>query len=142
MKCKATRKDGEPCRAEAIPGADYCNFHDPKRAEAFQKGREKGGRSPKLPALAEAQRPATLATVKPWRGQPGEVEVLRSVQPVELVNLLCQTIDDVLTGCIDPKVANAVGYLVGAITKVQQLEALDERLSAIEEALSLKGKGL
>lgn len=124
--CKATRRDGEPCRAPALAGG-YCAFHDPAKAEAFKGGRAKGGHAGKL---------ATLATVKPWRGQPGDVEVLKTVAPVELVNLLCETIDDVRTGAIDPKVANAVGYLAGVIVKIQQYEALEERLAAIEEALS------
>jgi hypothetical protein len=64
---------------------------------------------------------------------------LRAVTPVELVDLLCTTIDDVRTGAIDPKVANAVGYLAGVIVKIQQYDALVERLSAIEEALKVKG---
>lgn len=124
--CKATRKDGEPCRAPALAGG-YCAFHEPAKAEAFKEGRTKGGQAGKL---------ATLTAVKPWRGRPGDVEVLESVQPAELVSLLCETIDDVRTGKVDPKVANAVGYLAGVIVKVQQYEALDERLQAIEEALS------
>ena len=130
-KCKATRKDGEPCRADARTLSDFCAFHDPTQVEAFHNGRVKGG---------ETGTPATLATVKPWRGTVGDVDVMKSVSPAELVNLLCQTIDDVLTGAIDPKVANAVGYLTGAIVKVQQTEALIERLSAIEEALQLRGR--
>ena len=127
--CKATTKSGEPCKAKTTTGSDYCTFHDPAKAEAFQDGRVKGGESGKL---------ATLATVKPWRGVVGEVDVLRAVSPVELVNLLCETIDDVRVGAIDPKVGNAVGYLAGIIVKIQQYEAVAERLSAIEEALQMR----
>jgi hypothetical protein len=130
-RCKATRKDGGPCEADALTLSDYCAFHDPEKAETFHNGRVKGGEAGKL---------ATLATVKPWRGAVGDVDVMKAVSPAELVNLLCNTIDDVLTGAIDPKVANAVGYLTGAIVKIQQYEALVERLSAIEEALQVRGK--
>lgn len=127
--CKATTKSGEPCKAKPVFGSDYCAFHDPARAETFQKGRVEGGKSGKL---------ATLAAVKPWRGVAGEVDVLRAVTPAELVNLLCETIDDVRVGAIDPKVGNAVGYLAGVIVKIQQYEALDERLQAIEEVLRVR----
>lgn len=129
-KCRATRKDGKPCRADAVAGSDYCSFHDPKKADAFHNGRVKGGEAGKL---------ATLSAVSPWRGTEGEVAVLKSVEPAELVNLLCDTIDNVLTGAIDPKVANAVGYLAGVIVKIQQYEAIEERLASIEEALQLRG---
>jgi hypothetical protein len=128
--CKATRKDGDPCRAVAQSGSDYCFFHDPAKGEERHDAKIKGGQTGKA---------ATLTVVKPWRGTAGEVDVLKAVTPVELVDLLCNTIDDVRTGAIDPKVANAVGYLAGVIVKIQQYDALVERLSAIEEALKVRG---
>ena len=128
--CRATRKDGERCRAEAQSGRDFCFFHDPAKGEERHDSKVAGGKAGKL---------ATLATVKPWRGVAGEVDVLKAVTPVELVDLLCDTIDDVRTGAIDPKVANAVGYLAGVIVKIQEQEALVERLSAIEEVLKARG---
>ena len=128
-KCRATRKDGAPCKAEAQSGREHCFFHDPAKAEERHDSKVKGGQTGKL---------ATLATVKPWRGIAGVVDVLKAVSPVELVDLLCNTIDDVRTGAIDPKVANAVGYLAGVIVKIQEQEALVERLSAIEEALKAR----
>ena len=73
-KCRATRKDGDPCQAEAQSGREYCFFHDPAKAEERR----------------------------------------------------------------DSKVANAVGYLAGVIVKIQEQEALVERLSAIEEALKAR----
>ena len=128
--CKATRKDGDPCRAEAQSGSDYCFFHDPGKGDQRHEAKVKGGKTGKL---------TTLATTKPWRGVAGDVDILKGVTPVELVDLLCNTIDDVRTGAIDPKVANAVGYLAGVIVKVQELDAVVERLSAIEEALKVRG---
>ena len=129
--CKAKTKSGDPCKAKPPAGSDYCTFHDPAKAEAFQDGRVKGGEAGKL---------ATLPTVKPWRGVVGDVDVLKTVAPAELVNLLCETIDDVRVGAIDPKVGNAVGYLAGIIVKTLQYEALEERLQAIEEALQMRAK--
>ena len=129
-KCRATRKDGDPCRAEAQSRSDFCFFHDPEKEVERHDAKVAGGNTGKL---------ATLPAVKPWRGVAGEVDVLKAVSPVELVDLLCNTIDDVRIGAIDPKVANAVGYLAGIIVKVQELEAVVERLSAIEEVLRARG---
>lgn len=125
-QCKATRKDGSQCRADALKGGDLCAFHAPAKADNFAAGRVKGGQAGKL---------ATLGEVKPWRGTAGEVAVMTTVSPAELVSLLCETIDDVRTGRLDPKVANAVGYLAGVIVKIEQYEAIHERLAAIEETL-------
>ena len=82
---------------------------------------------------------ATLAPnyLKPWRGEAGEVTVLKSPSLPDLVNLLGDTIDDVRVGRLDPKVANSVGYLAGIILKALQYEAFEERLTAIEEAVGL-----
>lgn len=126
--CKATRKDGSVCKAPAQAGKDLCFFHDPDRAEANAVAKRRGGEAGKLAVLSPDQ-------VKPWRGRDGEVEVLQNVTTAELVSLLADTIDDVRTGRVDPKVSNAVGYLVGIMTRVLQYDALEERLAAIEEAV-------
>lgn len=128
--CKATRRDGEPCKAQAGEGSDFCFFHDPARATEARQVQKRGGQTGKA---------ATLDTtaMKPWRGQAGEVTVLRSPSVPDLVNLLGDTIDDVRVGRLDPKVANSVGYLAGIILKALQFEAFEERLTAIEEAIGL-----
>lgn len=131
-QCKATTKSGDPCKVKALAGSDYCGFHDPEKADAFQAGRVKGGQAGKLATLDPT-------AIKPWRGVAGDVDVLKSVTSAELVSLLCDTIDDVRTGRIDPKVANAIGYLSGAIVKIQEFGALVERLEAIEEAIGMGG---
>jgi hypothetical protein len=128
--CKATTKAGKPCQALAGEGSDFCFFHDPDRRAAARKVQRRGGQTGKAATLA----PTAL---KPWRGEAGEVTVLQSPTLPDLVNLLCDTIDDVRTGRLDPKVANSVGYLSGIILKALQFEAFEERLAAIEEAVGL-----
>lgn len=74
---------------------------------------------------------------KPWRSESGAaVAVLKSPTPADLVYLLANTIDEVKTGKIDAKVANATGYLVGIMVKVLEYDALEERLAAIEEVVT------
>jgi len=65
------------------------------------------------------------------------VTVLKSPTPADLVNLCADTIDEVKTGKVDPRVANSVGYLVGVICKILEYDALNERLAALEEAVGV-----
>src|SRR5258706_16265474 len=44
-ECKARTKQGKPCQARALPGNDYCLFHDPARAAERAKARIKGGQA-------------------------------------------------------------------------------------------------
>ena len=130
--CKGTTKAGQPCKAEALAGGDFCFFHDPDKVKERKAARTKGGQAGKL---------ATLADVKPWRvnrAKTGEVVVFEEVTSIEIVKLLADTIDEVKTGEIDAKVANATGYLAGIILKAIQYEAFEERLAAIEEAVGVK----
>jgi len=127
-KCKAITKNGKSCQANAQTGRDYCFLHDPDKAEAVKAARSKGGSSLKV---------IDQKRLKPWRGTAGDYTVLRSPAPGDIVNLLADTIDEVKAGQIDPKVANAVGYLAGAIIKALEVAALDERLSALEEAIGV-----
>ena len=124
-QCSAKKKDGNPCTAQAQAGRSTCFFHDPAKTDARSAAQSRGG----------SNRP-TLTTVKPWRGQPGEVTVLRSSPSTEdMVNLLADTIDEVKTGKIDPRIGNTVGYLVGVMLKALEYDALNERIAALEEAV-------
>jgi CRP-like cAMP-binding protein len=127
--CKAITKDGKPCRGNAQKGRDTCFFHDPEKTEAVKAAQVKGGTSIKV---------IDPKVYKPWRGTPGDMTVMRSPGPGDVVNLLADTIDEVKTGLIDPRIATAVGYLAGMIIKALEVEALDERLAAIEDAVGVK----
>lgn len=130
--CKATRKrDGQPCTAQTQAGRDYCFFHDPDKVEEVKAAQVKGG---------EVSMRATLdpRAVKPWRGHDGAITVLQTPTIGDLLNLLSDTVDEVRTGQIDPKVANAVGYLTGIMLKCLQYDLLEERLTALEEAVGGK----
>lgn len=131
--CKATRKDGQPCAAQAQADREFCFFHDPDKFEEAKAAQVKGG--------AVGQR-ATLdpTAVKPWRGQDGAITVLHTPTVGDLLNLLSDTVDEVRTGRVDPKVANAVGYLTGIMLKCLQYDLLEERLTALEEAVGVKVK--
>lgn len=126
--CKAVRKDGSPCEAQAQAGRPFCFFHDPEKADEARAAQARGGSSREVLDANEVQ---------PWRGLPAGVTVMRTPTPSDVVLLLADTIDEVKTGRIDPRVANAVGYLSNVILKALEVDALNERLAALEEAVGV-----
>ena len=138
-RCKATRKDGDPCRAWATAG-DFCTFHAPELAERRREGKSRGGKTTlgKLKGETKEAEVADRFSPKPWRGSAGDVRILEAPDPTELLVLLADTIDDVRNGDVSPQIANSVGYLAGVMVKVIEVHQMNERLQAIEEALGVK----
>jgi hypothetical protein len=100
-ECHILKKDGKRCRADAQSGKDICVFHDPTRAADGHSARRAGG----------ATR-SRMATVLP-QGTPDNP--LRDTH--EVVTLLGDSINHLRRGQLDPRVANAVGYLSGILLK-------------------------
>lgn len=123
-QCKAIRKDGGRCQAQATSDGDYCFFHDEARKAEARSAQVRGGQQRTRSVLD----PAALTQ---WR-QPGTVP-----SPDDVLLLLADTIDEVKTGQLDPKVANSVGYLVGVMLKALEYDALNERLAALEAAVGV-----
>lgn len=44
-RCQAIKPNGERCKGDAMPGAEWCYSHDPGRAEERRRNASKGGRS-------------------------------------------------------------------------------------------------
>lgn len=129
LACQHVHSDGRQCRATVQAGSDYCFFHDPARAEDRKVAQAKGGSQNALRVLPAAD-------LRRWR------EASSPTAP-EVIGLLADTVDAVMTGRIDPRVANAIGYLASAMLTALKYEALNERLQAIEEAVGVtvrKGK--
>jgi len=55
----------------------------------------------------------------------------------DVSNLLAESISQVRRGQLDPRIANAVGYLSGILLKALEQGAVEERLLKIETALGL-----
>jgi hypothetical protein len=63
---------------------------------------------------------------------------LKSVRDV--TELLAETINHLRAGKLDPRVANAVGYLATAMLKALQEGDIEARLRAIEQVLEQRGQ--
>jgi hypothetical protein len=117
-RCAEIRADGEPCGGFAIAGSRYCFAHDPAQAGKRDLARRRGG---------QAGRVVTLADVPTSRVR------VRSIDDV--LSLVEATINDVRTGQLDVRVANAVGYLANVAIKAIEQSDLAARLEALEAVL-------
>jgi len=112
--CRASKPDGSSCRADALPESDFCFFHDPSKADERRKAQSFGGRQNRMKTLE-----ATTPDV--------EIEDTRDV-----VRLIAETINQVRRGQIDPRVANAVGYLANVLIRAVEQGELERRLVDLE----------
>jgi hypothetical protein len=105
---------GERCNAIPMTNSKFCFFHHPDRKKERKDARKKGGKRGRM---------ATLGKNAP------DVHI-KSAD--DLASLLSETISQVRRGDIDPRIANAVGYLSGTILKAREQGELEERLTKLE----------
>ena len=119
-QCQAKKPDGSDCRAAALPSSAYCFFHDPTQADKRRVAQASGGSQNRIKTLD-----AAAPDVK--------VENCR-----EVVVLLSETINQVRKGQLDPRIANAVGYLSAVLIKAAEQGNLEGRITDLE--MLLKGR--
>jgi len=114
-KCKY-RKGKRRCKNYALTGDEFCFFHSPKKAKERAQAQRKGGKK----ALAEKKRVLGESNI----------EIKNTADVVKLLN---ETINQVRTGEIEVKIANAVGYLSGICLKALEQGDIEKRLEALED---------
>jgi hypothetical protein len=112
--CIGTTGNGTPCQATPQSGSSFCFLHDPNKTEEQRRARQAGG-STRAAKVLDAETPA---------------KVIQSVADVK--GLLSETIHQVRTGAIDPKIGNCIGYLSGILLKAIEVGDIEERLAAME----------
>lgn len=119
-RCQAIKRTGERCKADAMPGVEWCYSHDPSEARAEERRRNasRGGR-----------------TGGRGRRAPGSIELER------LKTRISNLADAVLAGNVDPKVGAVVVQALNSYRatlesqkKLFELEDLEERLSVLEQS--------
>ena len=124
-KCAARKQNGDRCPADAQAGQTLCVFHDPVRAADGQRARRAGG-------LNRSKTAVVLAPDTP--DHP-----LENTQDVSA--LLGDSINRLRRGELDPKVANAVGYLASVLLRALEQGPIEERLAQVEAVLAKNGAG-
>jgi len=120
-QCAYVGPDGYRCRAVPLTGKEFCFFHDPDSAELRRRAGVAGGRARARKVLAEAS-------------------LCQLDSRESLITLLSETVQQVRTGQIDPKVANAVGYLVNVARQIlesDEYERLRRELNDLKIQLGL-----
>jgi len=112
--CAATKRNGEACQAAALPGSRFCFFHSPGHADARREAQSRGGLANKM---------ATL---------PSDAPDVKVEDGADVVKLLSATINQVRRGEIDPRVANAVGYLSNIALAATDRRELESRIAELE----------
>ena len=120
-ECRRTG-NGKRCKAHARTNDRFCFFHSPETVHARNKARRAGG-------IARSGK----AKVLPPDGPPKQLR-----NPTEVSEFLSETINQVRVGKIDPRVANAIGYLTSVHLKALEQGPMLERLARIESALGLE----
>lgn len=115
--CRGLKLDGSRCQAATLPGTDFCFFHDPTKAGARREAQSLGGRQNKMKTLDQ-----TAPDVK--------VEDCQ-----DIVRLISETINQVRKGQIDPRVANAVGYLANVLIRAVEQGETERRLNELEAVI-------
>ena len=118
-KCHFRKKNGARCGANAQPGNGLCVFHDPARAPEGYRARRAGG-------LSRTRVAAVLAPETPDHPLGGTKEVS---------DLLAESINQLRRGQLDPKVANAVGYLASVLLRALEQGRIEERLAQLERII-------
>jgi hypothetical protein len=121
--CTARKPDGTGCKSSALPGSNFCFFHDPTKAAERREAQALGGRHHRIKTLD-----ATASDVK--------VEDFGDV-----VALISEIINQVRKGVIDPRVANSVGYLANVLIKAFEQNDLEKRIESLEALLERRSEG-
>lgn len=118
-ECRFRKKNGSKCDATAQTGKEVCVFHDPARVSDGRRARQAGG-------IHRNRAAAVLPFDTPDYplGNTKEVSVL-----------LSDSINRLSRGQLDPRVANAMGYLTSVLLHSLEQGPVEERLARIEAAL-------
>lgn len=112
MQCKCKKRDGKGCGAPALTDRAYCAMHaQPGRAAELGS---KGGR-----------RRAVFS--------PGDLRDFAAPKTAaDLRELLAESIIEIRAGKLDPRIANALGYLGASYLRALEVSEVEARLDALE----------
>ena len=116
-QCLGVKPDGSACKRQALPGSEFCFFHDPKRrSEVVEAGRRGGSR--KAVELPEGD----LLT------------------PEKARRILSGVISGTLSGEVPESVARTVGYLLQIEARVREGHDLEKRIEVLEAIRKMQEK--
>jgi hypothetical protein len=115
-RCAAIKPNGERCKVEAIPDAEWCWSHHPDYEQARRRRASKGGK--------RGGRGRPIADLGSLRDENADIR-RRLLEGELLPNVAAVAVQSINTDI----------RAVGATLKAREQEELTERLEALEEAL-------
>lgn len=110
MKCHGKNEAGKPCGAPAAGGTNRCVMHSGRAAELGSSGgRRRAVYNPE--SLKQFSAPKSAA---------------------DLRDLLAQSIIEIRSGKLDPKLANSISYLGTGFLRALEVSDVESRLAALE----------
>jgi hypothetical protein len=116
--CKATRRDGTPCRAPTLPSGSLCWSHDPRQAEAAAAARVNGARK--------------ANKVRSLNGRRRRLD-----NQAALGQFVTTLVYDVVEGKQDPEVARAALYGCSILRQLAE-HGVERRLAEVERLLAMR----
>ncbi len=116
-KCQFKKTSGASCGAWAMKDSPYCFTHNPDMAVERKSAVLKGG----------------LAQKKQLNLPRVDIQ-----NPKDISKFLNKVVNELRTGKIDRRVANALGYLGGHLVKSMEVGIMEDRVVEIEKALKIK----
>ena len=117
--CAATRTDGRPCQAWALPTGRFCWAHAPEHAASQREARRRGG--------AHRANSARLHALVPPR-------------LISVYDKLEQVLDEVIAGTLEPKYAVAAAAVARAMVSVLVAGETEQRIRDLEARARLSTK--
>jgi len=128
--CQATKLDGNPCQAPVLAGSRFCWSHDPANRDAADAARRAGG----------AQRARQMG-----HGGCGAPDPRPDWWPLEKAAHaragLAYVAQEVLTGNLAARDANAVAGVLSALVKVLSESDFEQRLEEVERLVQERRAG-
>ena len=118
--CKHIRNSGEPCKAYAISGSDYCFWHSPDTTSRRSQARKKGGLNRRAGKRSN-HGPYGIKTVH------------------DVMRILEDTVNDACGLENSHARARTIGYLCQIAIKGLEVGELEERLGALEDRILRDG---
>ncbi len=118
-RCTATKVNGQPCQAFALPGEAVCWSHLPGNQDAVKQAQRRGGEN----------RSAARRAAKQWAAAG------RQIRPEELPHMLKACILRVASGQMEPAQASAIAGLAKASVALSHDLEIEARLTALEAGI-------
>ena len=103
-RCHHISKIGSRCMADPQTGKNYCFFHDPEQKKKQAEARKQGGET----RSRQAEPQITL---------PSNLPVMPLEKFSDVLDLLGQTVNHLISGEMDVPAARAIGYLAGLLQR-------------------------